>query len=104
MRNVYASNVPKHRHKEPEIVEAKEEELHNWLKFEAYEIVDDEGQERITSTWNINQKEQHDSLKVQYKARLCLRGFMEDEIPRSDSPTASREITKAVLAIGSNEN
>jgi hypothetical protein len=103
LRNVYAALIPKERHHEPEVIEAKNAELDNWTKFNAYDIVEDTGQEKITCHWVINEKETHDSLKVMCKARLCLRGFMEHEVPRSDSPTAAREMVKTVLAIAANE-
>ncbi len=100
---IYAVMVPKERHNEPEIIDAKKQEIENWKKFNAFEIVEDIGQPTITTRWVINEKESHDGLKVRHKARLCLRGFMEQEKPRSDSPTISPDMTKTVVAIGANE-
>lgn len=34
---------------------------------------------------------------------VCLCGFQEHEKPRSDSPTAAKEMTKMILAIAANE-
>ena len=93
--------VPAHRHKEPEVVAAKRDELQKWEEFNAYTIVNDEGQERITTRWVINEKQEHDGLKVKIKAMLCLRGFQESEKPRSDSPTSA--LIKIVLAVAANE-
>ena len=90
---VYAVMVPKERHNEPEIIDAKKQEIENWKNFNAFEIVEDIGQPTITTRWVINEKESHDGLKVRHKARLCLRGFMEQEKPRSDSPTISPDMT-----------
>ena len=42
-------------------------------------------------------------MKTRIKARLCLRGFQETNVPRSDSPTASREMVKVALAVAANE-
>ena len=82
---------------------AKRKELENWKKFNAFEIVDDIGQQFITTWWVVNEKENHDGMKVQVKAHLCLRGYQEKEKLRSDSPTASREMLKVVLVIAVNE-
>ena len=78
-------------------------ELENFQKFQAYEVVEDKGQQYITTRWVVTEKEQHDGLKVRTKARLVLRGFMESTKPRSDSPTASHEMLKVGLAIAANE-
>ena len=77
--------------------------MEKWKTYEAYETVDDEGQEAITTRWIISEKEQQDGLKVDIKARLCLCGFQEKTIPQSDSPTAAKELLKVNLAIAANE-
>ena len=56
---VLAVLVPKHRHNEPEVISAKNQELENWSKFEAFTSVPDEGQHTITTRWVINEKEGH---------------------------------------------
>ena len=38
-----------------------------------------------------------------YKARLVVRGFEEEDYPQSDSPTASRESFKTFLSLAANE-
>ena len=78
-------------------------ELDKWNQFEAYEVVDDDGQERIDGRWIVQKKEEHDGLKVQIKARYCLRGFKEENKPRSDSPTVDRVSTKLLYTIAGNE-
>ena len=50
------------------------------------------------------QKGEHDGLKVQYKARYCLRGFKEPNKPRSDSPTVDRISANIFFAIAANES
>ena len=37
------------------------------------------------------------------KARLVLKGFQEEEYPRSDSPTVAKETLKIMMAITANE-
>ena len=69
----------------------------------AYELVEDQGQDRIDGRWAVNKKEEHDGLKVAMKARYCLRGFKEEHKPRSDSPTVDRISTKLLYAIAGNE-
>ena len=49
LKTVFAALVPTERHSEPEVIDAKNAELENWSKFSAYEVVDDIGQERITT-------------------------------------------------------
>ena len=51
----------------------------------------------------ILSKETHDGLKVNVKARLCLRGFNEVENPRSESPTVDRISDKILYAFAGNE-
>ena len=80
------------------------DELNKWEAFEAYEIVDDEGQDTIDGRWVVNKKEEHDGLKVGFKAIYCLRGFKENDKPRRGSPTVDRISTKIFYAIDSKKN
>ena len=67
-------------------------EILKFEKFEAFEEVDDQGQQRIPIRWVIT--EQKDDGKNQpFKARLC----------RADSPTASKETLKLALIVAANE-
>ena len=52
----------------------------------------------------VTQKEEHDGMKSKIKSRLVVRGFQEDEEPRSDSPTLSKKALKVMIAIAANEN
>ena len=52
---IYAVMVPKARHNEPEIIDAKKQEIENWKKINAFEIVEDIGQPTITTRWVINE-------------------------------------------------
>ena len=47
---VFATLMPKSEHHRPEIVAAKREELIKWTKYEAFEVVEDQGQEKIDCT------------------------------------------------------
>ena len=87
---VFATLLKTSEYSNPDVKDAMSEELSKWLKYGAYEEVDDKGQEKITTQWVVNPKEKHDGLKVDIKARLCLRGFQEEDKPRSDSPTVER--------------
>ena len=53
LTKVLAAVVPPRDDKDPEVIE-----LEKWRKFEAYEIVEDAGQESIDGIWVINRKEE----------------------------------------------
>ena len=75
-----STEIPRKYHNAPEVIEAKESEITNFNRFEAYEEVDDIGQTRITSRWFVTEKEAHDGMKKRIKARLVVRGFQEQRI------------------------
>ena len=54
---VHAVMVPKNRQKEPACLDAKQEELKKLRDFGTYEIVKDVGQQRISSTWVVCEKD-----------------------------------------------
>ena len=82
-----------------EVHEAKTRELNNWREQNVYEEVPNKGQQTISKMWVIKPKVingQHST-----KARLCARGFEEQQCFQTDSPTCSREgiiITLATIA------
>ena len=78
---VYAVEVPVAEHKKAEVIEAKEKELENLIKYEVFEEVEDVGQERISSRWVITKKEKADGQKTEYKGRLVTQGFQEKSAP-----------------------
>ena len=49
IQEVLVTEIPKKFHKSPEVIEAKEAEMSNFIRFEAFEEVEDEGQPRISS-------------------------------------------------------
>ena len=76
---------------------AKLEELKNWKTNDVYREVNNHGQETISVRWVITTKAI--DQKVTCKARLCARGFEEEQPFRKDSPTGSREGLRLTLAI-----
>ena len=97
LNEVLVTEVPRQYRSSPEVIQAKEQEFSNFKKFDE---VEDIGQHR----WVVTKKDDHDSMKTKIKSRLVVRGFQEDEEPRSDSPTLSKEALKIMLAIAANEN
>ena len=102
-KQVFAVTIPVSHYQDPEVQAAMTEEMAKWEAFDAYEIVNDDGQDSIDTRWNILKKEGHDGLKTSIKARLCLRGFKELDKPRSDSPTVDRISNKILYTISGNE-
>ena len=50
----------------------------------------------------MTEKEKHDGQKQACKARLVARGFQESLKPQSDSPTASKDSFKMLMAVAAN--
>ena len=50
-----------------------------------------------------SRKEKQDGLKVDHKARLVVKGFMEHNYPKSDSPTIAKESLEIFFALAANE-
>ena len=98
-----ATDIPKKEWDPPEVIEAMERELSNYVKYDAFEEIEDIGQDKITSRWVCQRKEKQDGMKTKVKARLVVRGFQEMADPRSDSPTISKDGLKIFLAICANE-
>ena len=70
-----------------EILEAKQAELNSWIKHNVYEEIEDRGQKVVSVRWVISQKFKDN--KLDYKARLVVRGFEEDNLSsiHKDFPT-----------------
>ena len=77
------------KHGTPEVKEAKMTEVNNFIYYDVFEEVKDEGQETIGSRWVLMEKQKHNGQKQQTKPRLVARGFQETLKPQSDSPTVS---------------
>ena len=54
-------------HKKVKVIEVKDKELENHMKYGVYEEVEDSEQERITSRWVITNEERADGQKTEYK-------------------------------------
>lgn len=100
---VLLTTVPAKEWKDPDVVQAMNEELEKWIQFDVYDSIPDKGQECIDCHWIVIKKKEYDGLKVPIKARLCIRGFKELNPPRADSPTVDRIHTKMFYSIAANE-
>ena len=80
-----------------QIMKAKLDELNNWKTNEVYKEVNNQGQETVSVRWVTTAKLK--DQKVVCKARLCARGFEEEQPFRKDSPTGSREGLRLTLSI-----
>ena len=74
---------------ETDILEAKTKELQQWKKENVFIEEEDQGQACISLRWVLREKIINDKKSI--KARLCARGFEEEQNFRTDSPTCSRE-------------
>ena len=90
---VMAVMVPRERRNSPEALEAKRQELEKLKEFETYEVVNDVGQERITTTWVLTEKGE------EVRARLTARGFQEEEEFPKDSPTLQKHSMRLILML-----
>ena len=75
INQVMVTEVPKRFHNTPEVIESKQREYNNFLKFNAFEEIEDVGQSRIGSRWVVTEKESHDGMKTKTKSRLVVRGL-----------------------------
>ena len=94
----FSVEIPSKYHNDKEIIEAKWKEIKKWKKYSAFEEVDYIGQPLLGSRWVVNEKEGVP------KARFVVKGFHEQEYPRSDSPTAAKDSLKLFLSIAANED
>ena len=81
----------------PEEMEAKNRELAEWKNRAVYTEVKAEDQNVISLRWVIKKK--NSDGKPFLKARLCARGFQEEQNFRTDSPTCSREGIRITLSL-----
>ena len=98
----YTVELPVSKHGTPEVKAGNMKEIRNLKDYDTFEEVPDEGQETIGSWWVITQNEKHDGQKQAFKARLVAKGFQESLKPQSDSPTASKESFKMLIAVAGN--
>ena len=79
------------RHENEECVEAKKVELEKLKSFRVYQEVDDEGEERISTTW-VLWNEGDEAC-----ARTVARGYEEDKELSKDSPTVAKSTIRILL-------
>lgn len=92
--------VPKSRHNENRVIQAKQKELNLWKEFDVYrEVSDDSSLQKISTMWVITEKVVDGVLGV--KARLVARGFQENDEIQSDSPTVTKSTMRIFFAIAS---
>ena len=91
--------IPRNLHYQPACIQAKEKELQNWEDFGVYEEVQDEGQKTLGTNWVMVMKI-IDGKEVP-KARLCVRGDLEEDVDlvRRDSPTVNKTNIKLFYLI-----
>ena len=90
--------IPRERHKELQVREAKKKELETLNYWEAMEVIEDEGQFRISCTWVVWMKPQ-ETGEEECRARLVARGYEEEfEVP-SDSPTVDKACIRLIMMI-----
>ena len=96
--------VPKREYKTVEVQSAMKSELEKFKAFDAYEEVEDKGQTSIPIRWVITRKP-NDGKDQPVKARLCMRGDMEEGKGsiRADSPTAGKDTLKQAMLVAANE-
>ena len=79
--------------KTEEGIKAMKDELQKLKDFKTYTEVTDQGQNAITTTWVLTEKE------GTIRARLTARGYEEDSNIRSDSPTVQSTSLRFLLTI-----
>ena len=94
--------IPKIRHSEDIVKDAKLQELLNWKEFEVIDEIEDKGQKTISTRWVVTEKDV-DGKKAA-KARLVVRGFEEDEELSVDAPTAAKATLRTAFAIAANKS
>ena len=79
------------------------DEINNWQRMEAVDLVDDKNQKVISTRWVVTEKEYLDG-KTKPKARLVVRGFEEEEEVQADAPTAFKTTLRILSAIAANND
>ena len=86
--------IPKTEFKSKECIEAKLAEIEKIRSFESFEVVEKQENANVLGfRWVLVRK----NGKV--RARLTAKGFQEDMIVRSDSPTVGKSTFRSMLAI-----
>ena len=91
---VMATMLSPEKKNSPECLKAKENELEKLREFDTYEEVPNNGQDPISTTWVLTEKE------GDIRARLTARGFEEERNIRTDSPTVQSTSMRFLLMMG----
>ena len=94
---ILAVMVPQEKRNSPECQQAKQDELNKLKAFDTYDIVEDVGQDRITTTWVLTEK------GSEVRARLTARGFQEETDFPTDSPTVQKQSIRLISAMAATE-
>ena len=92
-QSVLAVMVPRAERNTEACSIAKQQELAKLKDFDTYQIVEDQGQDRITTTWVLTEKA--DTIR----ARLTCKGFQEEDDFPTDSPTIQKASIRMILTI-----
>ena len=92
-QSVLAVMVPRAERNSEACSIAKQQELEKLKEFDTYQIVEDKGQDRITTTWVLTEKA--DTVR----ARLTCRGFQEEDDFPTDSPTIQKASIRMILTV-----
>ena len=92
-QSILAVMVPRAERNSEACSIAKQQELAKLKEFDTYQIVEDKGQDRITTTWVLTEKA--DTVR----ARLTCRGFQEEDDFPTDSPTIQKASIRMILTI-----
>ena len=91
---VHVVGIPKEMKNSKECLQAKKTELDKLIEFQVYEIVENVGQEFISTTWVLSMKGND------VRARLVARGFEEEDDIDKTSPTMHKATLRVILSIG----
>ena len=90
--------IPKNEHDSEKCIKAKYTELEKLKEFNTYEIVQDQGQYRISTTWVMSNKGD------EVRARLVARGYEDNQEIQKDSPTVGKSTMRIIMAISAAEH
>ena len=93
LEEIHVVNVPRDKKNSEECLKAKLQELEKLKEFEVYDIVDNIGQETISTTWVLTMKNE------EIRGRLVARGFEEQDEVDKASPTMIKSTLRMILTI-----
>lgn len=89
--------VPRSQHNGEACVAAKRVELDKLVEFGTYDVVDDVGQVRVSTTWVLWRKGE------EIRAFLVARGYEEECVAKKDSPTLNKSSLSLFFTIASSQ-